>query len=231
MKGLFIDLGASIPVLLMAWSGAAFTSKPHLVFFLSTSLVAAVAGVYARRLGRWAGLGVGIGSMVATLLVAGLLVPVVLERLSFRHLNRPAPAFSFKSPDGSRITNESLRGRVAVLTFWATWCPPCREELPRINALFARYRQAPDVAFLAVNTEAEAPIRNAENFLQKRGLSVPLVVAEDESARNLGAAALPTLVILDRAGNIRLIHVGYDGAENLDGVVSKQINALLRPER
>jgi thiol-disulfide isomerase/thioredoxin len=112
-----------------------------------------------------------------------------------------------------------------VLAFWATWCAPCREELPRINALYARYRKTPGVAFLAVDTEREADFDPSATKV-----SLPLAAGESDSRKNLGVYSLPTLIIIDQAGNIRLVHTGYDGAENLERMVDEQITTLLRSE-
>lgn len=84
-------------------------------------------------------------SVVSVVLVANGLVPMILERASTRHVNASVPAFSFATISG-QVTHESLRGRVAVLAFWASWCAPCREELPRLNTLYQRQKNQSDVA-------------------------------------------------------------------------------------
>ncbi len=140
-----------------------------------------------------------------------------------------APSFSLDAPDGGNATGDSLHGRVAVLVFWATWCAPCREELPRLNALYDQYRNNPNVAFLAVDTEREEdPACNkAKAFFAKSHLSLPLFAADDQTRQKLGASGLPALVVIDQDGNIRLIHIGYDGAERLERMLNGQIAALL----
>jgi thiol-disulfide isomerase/thioredoxin len=236
IKGLLVGLGSGVPVCIMAAMRMAFTSKPHLVVFLASSLLAAVAGAHIRRFWilahRRAALAVAGALAVATILTAQLLIPIMLEKLSTRRVEQRAPAFSFSAVNGGRVSNESLRGRVAVLAFWATWCAPCREELPRLDQLYKRYNSNPSVAFFAVDTEGEKDsqlsARKAQAFFTKTGLSLPLVVSEGDASRNLGVSSLPALLIIDQRGCIRVVHAGYDGAENLESIVGGEITALLR---
>ena len=239
IKGFLVNFGSSVPAYVMAFTGTAFTSRPHLVIFLLTSLLAAVVGAYTRKFWNSAhprtSLSVAGAWAVATMLVAQLLVPAMLEKLSTRRVTHSTPPFSFTALNGDRITNESLHGRVAVLAFWATWCTPCREELPRLNALYERYNKNPDVTFLAVDTEHEedfeSSARKAKTFFARTSLSLPLVISLGDGSKSLGVGSLPALLTIDRQGNIRLVHTGYDGAENLERVVSGQIAALLRSQK
>lgn len=238
IKGLLIGLGSAVPICIMAVTGVAFTSRPHLMFFLATSFLAAIAGAHVRRLWRSAhrrtSLAIAASSAATVILVAYLFVPSILETLSTRRVRYAAPAFSFRSIDSRPITNESLHGRIAVLAFWATWCAPCREELPRLNALYGRYEKNPDVVFLAVDNEREdfaLSAAKAKAFFEKTRVSLPLVISEGDSSRNLGVSSLPSLVIIDQQGNVRLFHSGYDGAENLEGIVDREIASLVRSAR
>lgn len=236
IKGLLVGLGSGVPVCIMTVTRAAFTSRPHLVVFLASSLLAAVAGAHVRRFWllahRRAALTVAGALLAAVILAAQLLIPMVLEKLSTRRVEQRLPAFSFSAVSGGRVSNESLRGRVAVLAFWATWCAPCREELPRLDQLYKQYSNNPNVAFFAVNTEREDDFqlsaRKAKAFFARAGLSLPLVIAEGDASGNLGVSGLPALLIIDQRGSIRLIHTGYDGAENLGSIVRGEITALLR---
>lgn len=239
VKGLLVGMGADLPVGSMALMGAAFTSKPHLVAFVAMSLLGATAGAYARRLWHLArhraSLSAGIAWVVASALIAQWFVPVLLETMSSTRLKQMAPPFSFNSLDGRRISNESLRGRVDVLAFWATWCVPCREELPRINSVYERFARNPDVSFLAVDSEGEGDFESsaakARAYFSKAGMSIPLAV-DNDSRKDLVVHGLPSLLIIDQAGNIRFIHTGYDGSENLEHLVIEQITALLSsPQR
>jgi len=235
ITGVWVGLGADVPVCIMAVTGAAFTSTPHLIAFLAMSMLASIAGTHARRLWRLAqpraSVAVGIAWIAVSLSIAQLFVPVMLERMSSARLKQMAPPFSFVSLDGGQITNQSLRGRVNVLAFWATWCVPCREELPRINALYGSFAMNSNVAFLAVDSEGEGAdfetsAAKAREFFSKAKLSIPIAV-DNDSRKSLGVHGLPALLIIDRQGNIRFIHTGYDGSENLERILKKQITELL----
>jgi len=236
IKGSLVNLGSSVPVCAMAFTGMAFTSRPHLVVFLATSWLAAVTGAYVRRSWRLGhpreSLAVAGAWAVAVISVSQLFVPMMLEKLATEQVRHAAPAFSFRATNGGRITNESLHGHVAVLAFWATWCPPCREELPRLNTLYGRYSKSPDVAFWAVDAEhgedLESSARKAEAYFARTSLSLPLAMADDETSGNLGVHSLPALLIIDQRGYIRLVHTGYDGAESIERIVNSEVGALLR---
>ena len=104
-------------------------------------------------------------------------------------MNRAASAFDFTRAEGGSVTNESLRGRVAVFAFWATWCAPCRQELPRLDKIYAQYSRNPQVAFLAVNNEREdnaaSAAKKAQAFFARTGLSMPLVIAAGDAHKSL----------------------------------------------
>lgn len=235
LKGFLVGLGASVPVCAMALTGVAFTSRPAFVAFVATSFMGAVAGATVRRLWRsrrpMAALASATSWSGAVLLAALLVVPMLVEKFATTHVEYAAPSFSFAAVDGGRITNQSLRGRVAVLAFWATWCAPCREELPRLNALYERHKGNPNIVFLAVNAEHDdlaSSTRKAAMFFSKFGFSMPLVISEGDAASSLGVKSLPSLVIIDQRGNVRLLHSGYDGSERLEGIVEEETAALLR---
>ncbi|MFH1277904.1 MAG: redoxin domain-containing protein [Candidatus Eisenbacteria bacterium] len=125
----------------------------------------------------------------------------------------PAPDFSLVDTRGEAVTLSDLRGSVVVLDFWATWCEPCREELPRLANVMKRYEDK-DVVFLGVNTDRDFWF--VRPFLDE--LKVPLRTVftageEDweDRARGYQLSALPTLLILDRKGNVRYSDQGYDG--------------------
>jgi thiol-disulfide isomerase/thioredoxin len=178
-----------------------------------------------------AGLAVGLAWLAFSVAAAQLWIPAILESMSAEHMKRAAPPFSFTTLDGAKISNQSIHGRVAVLAFWATWCTPCREELPRLNAIYQRYAGDSSVAFLAVDSEGEgsdfeSSAAKAKAFFSKRNLSMPIAVDTDSRAR-LGVHGLPSLLIIDRGGNIRLLHTGYDGSERLERMIGEQIATLV----
>ena len=235
MNGLVVALGGVVPVCIMAVTSFAFTSMPHLFFFIAAALASAISGALARTYWnlsqRPAGAAIAILWAAVVVLTAQLCVPAVLERIWTERVNYAAPAFVFTSSTQARITNASLRGRVTVLAFWATWCGPCREELPRLDALSRRYSANPKIAFLAVNSEGEelaSASRKANAFFRQMHCALPLAMSDSGTQKTLGVHVLPTLLILDPSGRVRLVHTGYDGAEHLESIIRDEVAALSR---
>ena len=128
-------------------------------------------------------------------------------------------ASRFQTEQQETISLASLKGRVVVLNFWATWCPPCRAEMPSLNRLYQQYASDPDIVFLAVDADGQ-PARSRA-FLQKEGYSLPLAFPEGPMPDALYSGTLPTTIILDKAGNVIMRH---EGAADFD---SPDLKALI----
>ena len=144
---------------------------------------------------------------------------------------RPAiPALDFVLPDqyGAEHTLAQYRGRVIFLNFWATWCPPCRAEMPDIQSLYEKY--GPDheeVAILAVATpgfngeEDEAGVRT---FLTENGYTYPVLMDEAGTLmRGYGVSAIPTTFMIDAAGNVFGYVTGAMSAETMQSIVDQTL--------
>jgi cytochrome c biogenesis protein CcmG, thiol:disulfide interchange protein DsbE len=120
-------------------------------------------------------------------------------------LGSPAPAFAIKRLDGAETINlVQLRGKPLVLNFWATWCPPCRAEMPELDALS---RERTDITVLAVDVQEDAA--EVDHF--RTALSLNLPIALDLDGRvwaTYQSRGLPTTYLIDTDGIIRDIHVG-----------------------
>jgi thiol-disulfide isomerase/thioredoxin len=120
------------------------------------------------------------------------------------------PNFAFTSIDGSQqIDLESLRGRPVLLTFWASWCGPCREELPELEKL-AEELAGSGFTLITVNTD-QSPAMGLR-FLQRYDIDVPVYRMNPRDLMTLGVNALPTNVLLDREGRPVQIYKGYSPA-------------------
>lgn len=117
-----------------------------------------------------------------------------------------APDMSFVDGEGKTFTLSSLRGKVVFLNFWATWCPPCRAEMPSINALYERFREDKNVIFLTVDTDGN--YKKANNFLKKQQYSLPLYVADSQIPGELLGRSIPTTVIINKKGQVAYRHEG-----------------------
>ena len=138
---------------------------------------------------------------------------------------RPAPALELPDLEGVARNLADWRGQVVLVNFWATWCPPCLEEMPSLQRLAERLRGQP-FAVVAVNV-AETERRVAHRAKQM-GLDFPVLLDADGAAfKAWGGKGLPTSVLIDRSGAIRYLGLGpleWDGAE---AVII--IDGLLKP--
>jgi len=133
------------------------------------------------------------------------------------------PEIGLKDLAGKPVSAAALAGKVVVIDFWATWCAPCREELPVLQRLFKKYA-AQGLVVVGVSVDKEAD--NIKQFLQKMPLSFPIVHDAAHSVTGKYAPPrMPSSYIVDRKGIVRYVHGGYrsdDAAE-----FEKQIQALL----
>jgi peroxiredoxin len=113
--------------------------------------------------------------------------------------NRPAPEFTLESVDGEQVTLSDLNGQVRLIDFWATWCAPCREEVPMFKELYATY--APQgFTIVAIAAEDAQLVRE---YVQANEIAYPNLVDADEVVSDLyEVPALPSAFLLDREGRI-----------------------------
>jgi peroxiredoxin len=122
------------------------------------------------------------------------------------HVGFRAPEFSLTSLEGSRVSSNDLRGKVVLINFWATWCIPCRAEMPDLQATYLTH-QADDFIVLAINN-AEDP-ETVRKFVEEFHLTLPILLDPDgAAAKSFRVQALPTSFFIDREGIIRATNVG-----------------------
>ncbi len=117
-----------------------------------------------------------------------------------------APDFSLEQLDGSRLALRELRGQVVLVNFWASWCGPCKVEMPLIQQVYDQYRSR---GFQVVGVDFGEPREDAAEFVQQGGFSWPFVLDGNQAvAKRYNILGLPASFFLDRQGVIRQIHVG-----------------------
>ena len=135
-----------------------------------------------------------------------------------------APDFTLKSLDGANLRLEEYRGQVVLINFWASWCGPCRQEMPHLEALHQRYSSL-GFTLLGVNVDKDSG--DAEGFLEDTPVTFPILFDPESSVSELyDVIAMPTTVLVDRSGNMRFIHHGYKPGYEND--YQAQIRALIR---
>ncbi len=111
------------------------------------------------------------------------------------------PSFLFKDSDGLEHKPENLRGKKVVLNFWATWCAPCKEELPSLQ-LFSDLQNPNQVVVITINVKE--PVSRAQRFMKSNQMTLPLVSdTQGEWAQKFGVKVFPTTLLLDSKGQVQ----------------------------
>ncbi len=139
-------------------------------------------------------------------------------------LESKAPDFTLHTTAGSNLRLQEQRGKVVMINFWATWCGPCQQELPKLNQLYVKY-QAAGFELLGVNVDDD--VKHATDVATRLGLKFPVLLDTDKSLSKLyDLSTMPSTLIIDRDGKVHYIHKGYlAGVEN---DYEKQIRELLK---
>ena len=136
----------------------------------------------------------------------------------------PAPDFTLKSRSGENVKLSEHRGDVVMINFWASWCAPCRQEMPLLEEIYTKYS---DLGFtlLAVNVEEDSS--KASELLNEIPVTFPVLYDNKNTVTKLyNVVAMPSTVILDRDGNMRYLHKGY--LPGYEKQYQEQIKALIR---
>jgi thiol-disulfide isomerase/thioredoxin len=137
----------------------------------------------------------------------------------------PAPGFTLTSLDGQQVSLASLKGKVVMVNFWATWCVPCRQEMPHLEALYQRYNSL-GFELLAVNVEKNNA-DGARKWLQETPVSFTVLTdPNNEITKLYKVQTMPSTVLVARDGTMRFIHHGYKPGYEND--YQTQVRALLR---
>jgi len=136
----------------------------------------------------------------------------------------PAPDFTLRSSNGPNLRLSEQRGQVVMVNFWATWCGPCRQEMPHLNRLYDKYRGS-GFQMLGVNIDEDP--RAATELAAKLGVHFPVLLDTDKKVSRLyDMSAMPATVVIDRDGKVRFVQRGY--REGVEQTYEAQIRALLK---
>jgi cytochrome c biogenesis protein CcmG/thiol:disulfide interchange protein DsbE len=136
--------------------------------------------------------------------------------------DRPAPDFTLLTLDGTTVTLSKLKGQVALINIWATWCPPCRAEMPTIQATYEQYREQ---GFTVLAVDLQEDPRTVAGFMREFKLTFPALLDTDGAvSQAYQASALPSSFFVDRKGIIRAVYRGPMPR----GVIAGTIEQLLQ---
>jgi len=135
-----------------------------------------------------------------------------------------APDFTLKSSTGENLRLSEFRGEVVMINFWASWCGPCRQEMPLLDELYNEY-QPLGFTILGVNVEQDSS--QAKKMLHDIPVKFPVLFdSESEVSKLYKVVAMPSTVLVDRDGNVRYLHKGYQ--PGLEQDYQQQVRALIR---
>jgi peroxiredoxin len=168
------------------------------------------------------------------ILVALFISFITVFSAQAKEISGKMPDFTLASAQGKNIRLEELRGQVVMLNFWATWCGPCRQEMPELEKLYQRYSKA-GFTILGINIENSTDTTKRDeilNFVTEKKLSFPVLydnkkvvtttLEQQFLGKNMG---MPTTVFLDRNGNARFLHEAYKPGD--EATYKKMIKTLL----
>jgi thiol-disulfide isomerase/thioredoxin len=148
-----------------------------------------------------------ISRSLPRLLTACLISLVCVSLAGAASVKGPAPNFTLKSLGGKNLKLSEMTGNVVLINFWASWCGPCREEMPLLNALHKKY--AP-LGFTVLGVNVEEDVDGARRFLKNVPVDFPILLDNtNKVSKQYKVVAMPTTVVVDRDGNMRYLHEGY----------------------
>ena len=138
----------------------------------------------------------------------------------------PAPGFTLSGRGGKNIDLSQFKGQVVMINFWASWCGPCREEMPLLEDIYKKYKPM-GFTMLAVNVEPNTKDADAWLAKLKKPVTFPIAYDVDSKVSKLyKVETMPSTVIVDRKGNVRALHRGYKAGD--ENFYLTQIRTMLK---
>jgi peroxiredoxin len=138
---------------------------------------------------------------------------LALPALAANPTGAPAPPFTLAAKGGSNVSLAQYKGQVVMLNFWASWCGPCRQEMPLLESIYKKYNK---LGFTLIGVNVEPDSNAANEWLKQTPVSFPILYDKDSKVSKMyDVAGMPSTVIIDRSGKVRVLHRGYKpGDEN-----------------
>jgi len=155
---------------------------------------------------------------------AVLIAATLLDAGAQAALDSAAPDFTLKSRAGENIKLSELRGQVVLSNFWASWCGPCRQEMPLLDQM---YQKSSPLGFTLLGVNVEQVSTDAERLLKDTPVTFPILFdAQNEVSKLYDVTAMPSTVLVDRDGKVRFVHKGYQ--PGYEEEYQTQIRALVK---
>ena len=132
-----------------------------------------------------------------------------------------APDFKLPRLSGGTVDLADLRGKIVIIDFWATWCPPCEFQIPELNAFYDAHRRDGDVEVLGISVDTEGP-EAVKIWVREKQMRYPVLLADEDLARRFGALGFPTLYVVAPDGSIDSQHVGLIERDELELALRRQ---------
>jgi len=132
-------------------------------------------------------------------------------------------SFTLHDVDGNPVSMSDYRGKVVLLEFWATWCPPCRLAVSELNGLAERFK---DDDFAIIAASMDESVEDVRRFIEEKNINYVVVIDDMDVNHTFGVTSIPTTFIIDKDGKILRKHLGF--MPGLADVFAKDIKELLR---
>lgn len=145
------------------------------------------------------------GLLIQALMNVGLFQPDVEEERASENLLSTPSGIQFKDGSGNITNLSDLKGKVVFINFWATWCPPCRAEMPSIETL---YQQSQDKNIVFLMVDVDDDYKKSKKFIDKKKFTLPVFTPASSIPKSMLSGSIPTTIILNKKGQVVFQHEG-----------------------
>lgn len=208
----------------------------HLILLLGIALIGTILGIYIRlNLSSSTIKVVGFLSLysLSVLSIGILALPAYLDVLMWDKVNKKAPPFTLLALEGDTINSAVYEDKVIIMSFWATWCAPCKKQFPVVEKLYKENKNNTNVAFFVVHSQTgRDTYEKGMNYVNQSEYDLPFVNdLEGMTYKRFDVYALPHLIIIDKEGSIRYTHTGYNETENFYEKINENLDILLNENK
>jgi peroxiredoxin len=157
-------------------------------------------------------------------LAASLFAPLAVPAAAALAPASAAPDFTLRSAEGRNLRLAEQRGRVVLVNFWATWCGPCKVEMPHLVKLYEKYKGA---GFVLLGVNVDEDPKAAVALATRLGVTFPVLFDAEKTVSRLYALdSMPATVLIDRDGRVRHLHRGY--RDGMEATYERQVRELVK---